>query len=230
MAETIGRVTLTAGNLRSFHIYLRSVAALIPEGGIGGANSSDLGTPFKVTFSPGETIETDVAGDKMILRNRRAVRGFLEATAAEAGDVVVIERAADRELTVWLEEAGAAGGRGAVQTRRSTSERADVDRQLSRADPWIRETFGVIETLAKPYTVAESDEGGPGRRYRFGDGGFIRVHPRLKARVVLGFPPRMADELRSRGLLIERDDLSWMNFDQGMDLAMVRELIEIATR
>jgi hypothetical protein len=230
MAAEVGRITLTAGNIRNFHIYLRTIAQLIPEGGIGGSSVADLGSPFNVTFSPGETIETDVAGDKMILRNRRAVRGFLEATAAEAGDVVVIERSGDRELSVWLEEAGSGANPTAVQIERSTNDRANVERQLSRADDWIRETFSAIAALARPHTVSERDEGGPGRQFRFRNGGFIRVHPRLARRIVLGFPKGMTTELRARGLLIEREDLSWMNFDQGMDLTVVRELVAQAVK
>jgi hypothetical protein len=116
MAETIGRVALTAGNLRNFHIYLRSFEALIPEGGIGGSNATELGTPFTVVFQPGSTIETDVAGDKMILRDRRAVRAFFEATAADVGDVAVIERTGDRTLSVWLEQKGEAIPHGAPVT------------------------------------------------------------------------------------------------------------------
>jgi hypothetical protein len=40
----------------------------------------------------------------MIFRNRGAVRDFLESSAASAGDVVIVERTADRVLEVRLEK------------------------------------------------------------------------------------------------------------------------------
>lgn len=42
----------------------------------------------------------------MILRNRKAVREFLGTSAATEGDVVVVERAGERSITVWLDRAG----------------------------------------------------------------------------------------------------------------------------
>jgi hypothetical protein len=226
MVATIGRVKLTAGNLRNFHIYLRSCADLIPQGGVGGSSANERGVPFTVAFQPGSTIETDVAVDKMILRDRGAVRAFFEAAAADVGDVAVIERAGPRELSIWLEERVSGEATASVKVARSTNDRANVDRQLSRATPWIRETFSAIEALAKPYIVSERDEGGPGRQFRFANRNFIRVHPRLAKRIALGFPNGMRSELLSRGLLIDRDDVAWMNFDEGMDLKVVLNLIE----
>lgn len=105
MSLDVCRVKLTAGNIRNHHFYLRQCQSVIPEGGVGGKNKDQQGTPFAVRFAPGSTVETDVDGDKMILRNRKAVREFLEASAAAEGDVVVVERAGERSITVWLERA-----------------------------------------------------------------------------------------------------------------------------
>jgi hypothetical protein len=96
-------VKLTAGNIRNHHFYLRGCEALIPDGGIGGKNKEARGQTFTVRFEPGPTIETDVDGEKMILRDRKAVRAFLEASAAEEADVVALERSGDRSVTIWLE-------------------------------------------------------------------------------------------------------------------------------
>ena len=102
-SEEVGRVKLTAGNIRNHHFYLRGCDPLIPEGGIGGKNKDAPGRPFTVRFEPGPTVETDIDGAKMILRDRKAVRAFLESAAATEGDVVCLQRIGDREVVVWLE-------------------------------------------------------------------------------------------------------------------------------
>ncbi len=103
MTSSLFRVKLTGGNVRNFHFYLRDCLDVIPAGGIGGKNKGSPGEAFTVRFEPGTTVETDVDGDKLIFRNRKAVRAFFEASAASEGDVVVIEKSGDRSLTVWLE-------------------------------------------------------------------------------------------------------------------------------
>jgi hypothetical protein len=45
-----------------------------------------------VQFVPVSTIKTDIAGDKMILRDRSATREFFDQAKVVAGDRVVIER------------------------------------------------------------------------------------------------------------------------------------------
>lgn len=105
MPENVCRVSLTGGNIRNNHFYLRSCSVLIPEGGVGGSNSSDQGVPFTVVFSPGQTIETDVDGAKMIFRARQPVREFFERSGAQEGDQVLIERGGERLIKVSLEPA-----------------------------------------------------------------------------------------------------------------------------
>lgn len=97
------RVILTGGNIRNNHFYLRGCESIIPTGGIGGKNSADAGRQFTVIFEPGSVTETDVDGAKMILRNRKAVREFLERSGAVEGDHVRIAQTAERELTVTLQ-------------------------------------------------------------------------------------------------------------------------------
>ena len=98
------RIVLTAGNVRNHHFYLRGCSQIIPEGGLGGNNKSDLGVPFTVRFEPGPTVLTDVDAAKMILRDRKATRAFFEGAAAREGDVVLLERSGDREISVRLEK------------------------------------------------------------------------------------------------------------------------------
>lgn len=94
-------VYLTAGNVNNGHFYLRSVEHLIPVDGIGGANKEGAGSPFTVHFS-GETFETDVAGDKMILRKR--LGATFRRLRAEPGDRIRIDRTGPREWNLTLEK------------------------------------------------------------------------------------------------------------------------------
>jgi hypothetical protein len=98
-----GVVRLTGGNIRNGHVYLRKVRCLLPEDVIGGANAEAAAPSLlTVAFKPGPTITTDVAGDKMILRQRGAVREFLRTTGAREGDDVVIERTGPYSLSIAL--------------------------------------------------------------------------------------------------------------------------------
>lgn len=106
MSSASCKVNLSGGNIRNNHFYLRSCEDILPEGGIGGKSKADPGVPFQVIFDPGMTIETDVDGSKMILRNRQAVRDFFERSGAAEGDQVVLERTGDRCLLVRLQPAG----------------------------------------------------------------------------------------------------------------------------
>ena len=92
MGNTVGSVVeLTDGNVRNHHIYLREMGWL-PASVIGGGNASETAEDkLTVTFSPGKTVTTDIAGDKMIFRERGAVRDFFERVGAAGGTRVVIE-------------------------------------------------------------------------------------------------------------------------------------------
>lgn len=96
-------IRLTEGNLKNNHIYLRTAWHLFPDDAVGGGNKDTVGRrPIRVTFEPGQTVETDIAGDKMILRNRGAVGDFLQRSGAAPGDTVCIERRGEREYVVLL--------------------------------------------------------------------------------------------------------------------------------
>ena len=103
MNASVCRVPLTNGNVNNHHFYLRSCAHLIPDGGVGGKNKSEAGASFTVTFDPGMTVETDVDGAKMILRDRSGVRDFFKRSGAAAGDDVILERTGPRSLLVRLQ-------------------------------------------------------------------------------------------------------------------------------
>lgn len=104
MSLGIYKIPLSGGNVRNHPFYVRGAQELLPADCFGGKNASEAGRPVTIRFVPGETIETDVDGSKMILRNRSAVREFLELSAAKEGDVVLLELIDDRTFEVRLQE------------------------------------------------------------------------------------------------------------------------------
>lgn len=96
------RIPLSGGNLRNGHFSLRPARHLLPADSIGGSSKAEAGRPVQVTFTPGFTVGTDIAGDKMILRERGAVRDFYQRTGAEEGDAILLRRTGERGFTVTL--------------------------------------------------------------------------------------------------------------------------------
>lgn len=96
------RIPLSGGNLRNGHFSLRAARHILPEDSLGGGNRDEAGKPITISFQPGRPIETDIAGDKMILRERGAIRAFFAATCAQEGDAVVLRRTGERTFSVNL--------------------------------------------------------------------------------------------------------------------------------
>ncbi|WP_375271336.1 hypothetical protein [Sphingomonas sp.] len=94
------RIELKVGNLRNGHIHLRQVRDLLPARAIGGGNRSAAGKPVAVGFRPGQTVDTDRAGDKMIFRNRAAVREFFDKSGLTGGQAIEFEMATARHFIV----------------------------------------------------------------------------------------------------------------------------------
>jgi hypothetical protein len=60
---------------------------------IGGSNKSDTAPrSISVTFSPGQTVETDIDRTKRILRARTAVKNFFALADVREGDSVCLIR------------------------------------------------------------------------------------------------------------------------------------------
>lgn len=95
-------IPLTGGNIRNGHFYLREARSLLPTNVIGGSNKSAAGWPVTVAFASGETVETDVDGEKMIFRERAAVRRFFEHVKPQEGDRLLLERTAEWHFRVSL--------------------------------------------------------------------------------------------------------------------------------
>jgi hypothetical protein len=97
-------VELNAPNIRHSHIYLSSIIDFFPRDAIGGSNKSQIAPKLlTVTFDPGKVVQTDIAGDKKILRVHSSVlRDFFDRACAKPGDVVEIERTAPYAYTFSL--------------------------------------------------------------------------------------------------------------------------------
>lgn len=101
MSRVCGAVIeLTGGNVRNDHFYLRGLPWL-PSEVIGGSSEAEAAAQvLVVTFDPGPRVETDVAGDKMILRARAPVGEFFKKINATEGTRIVVELTGPRELRV----------------------------------------------------------------------------------------------------------------------------------
>jgi len=94
-------IEISGGNIRNHHIYLGDASSLFPKSVVGGKNTSEAAKEeLSVEFVPGSTIRTDIAGDKMIFRNRAAVREFFEVAGVVEGDRILVEIVAASTLRV----------------------------------------------------------------------------------------------------------------------------------
>jgi hypothetical protein len=93
-------ITLSQGNINNNHFSLRSAISLLPKDSIGGKNKAEAGKPIQVHFQGGGTVETDVDGDKMILRRRGPIGDFFARAGCSAGDTLRITRVSEREFHV----------------------------------------------------------------------------------------------------------------------------------
>ncbi|WP_246849443.1 3'-5' exonuclease [Rubellimicrobium arenae] len=91
-AKLIGRTTLTAGNIRNNHIYLRDFFDAFPKEVVGGSNAAAT-APQTITVEWGgdSVVVTDLDGEKKFFRKRGWVREFFARTGAIPGDAVLVE-------------------------------------------------------------------------------------------------------------------------------------------
>ena len=95
-------VELSQGNLNNGHFYLNRMGDFFPPDAVGGSNALSAGNPVDVVFETGETVSCDIAGDKMILRDRGATARFFDTTGAREGDLVLVEKQDGRRFSVRL--------------------------------------------------------------------------------------------------------------------------------
>jgi hypothetical protein len=83
-------VELTGNAICWGNLSVRKALHLLPDTVVGGSSRHTAAAGrLTVVFDPGET---DVAGDKMLLRCRGAVADFFARTSAKAGDLVRMRR------------------------------------------------------------------------------------------------------------------------------------------
>ena len=94
-------LTLTDGNVRNSHFYLRSAIDFFPESVIGGGNRHVAADDhILVDVGNGVTYETDIAGDKMIFRNRKIARTLFDNYGLRGGDSIRLTWTSSRRLEI----------------------------------------------------------------------------------------------------------------------------------
>jgi hypothetical protein len=95
----VRHVIVTGGNLRNGHLYVP--LDFFPPDTIGGGNkATSAARTILVTFAPGRTAHTDIAGDKRILRDRASTGDFFASAGVQEGDVVRISRTGPYEYEI----------------------------------------------------------------------------------------------------------------------------------
>ena len=104
-AQTVDEiiVELTAGAIKNGNICVRPALDWLPKSVFGGSNKTTAAaSSLTIVFTPGETVETDIASDKMLLRCRGAVLDFIKRSGAVPGNRVRVLRQAHQTLHVEM--------------------------------------------------------------------------------------------------------------------------------
>ncbi len=102
----IARIPLTQGNINNNHFYLTGCLSLFPADSVGGRNTNlqALNT-LRLLPLGGESVETDIDGEKNIFRKRGWVGEMFKRTKAKAGDHVVIEKHENGAYEICIDKA-----------------------------------------------------------------------------------------------------------------------------
>lgn len=93
MTDLIRILTVTQANLDHHHLYLADIRDFFPADAIGGPSKlTPAFCPVRIEWSDGETVETDIAGDKFIFRSRAWLAAFFKRYCIRAGDHLILER------------------------------------------------------------------------------------------------------------------------------------------
>lgn len=102
----IGRTTLTEGNIKNNHIYLREFFDAFPKDVVGGSNMAAAARQTISVEWGGDCIAiTDLDGEKKFFRKRGWVREFFARTSAVAGDTVLVEMTGPYSYRVTVQRA-----------------------------------------------------------------------------------------------------------------------------
>ncbi|MER8954549.1 hypothetical protein NKH98_17775 [Mesorhizobium sp. M0833] len=104
--RVIGEVEITGGNITNNHIYLRSFFDRFPADAVGGSNKATRAKRDLTIYWGGESIQTDLDGEKKFFRARGWIGAFYQLHRARAGDRVVVEEVAPYRYRVSLKKSG----------------------------------------------------------------------------------------------------------------------------
>ena len=86
-------IILTQGAVDHNYLRLANISEFFPEDAVGGHSKDELATrTISIDWGGDYPIETDIAGDKMILRKRGWFGEFISIFQLRAGDKVVLTR------------------------------------------------------------------------------------------------------------------------------------------
>ena len=88
-------IEVTRGDVRNAHIYLRDLISSFPGDAVGGQNAGSRGNTVELALGS-ERVNTDIDGERLIFRERGAIRRFFEREAVSEGDLLVLRRTAPR--------------------------------------------------------------------------------------------------------------------------------------
>lgn len=91
-------IELTAGAIAQGYLALRSARSLLPLDAIGGGNRARMGRLIRIRFSTGETVESDVDGEKMLLRARGPIRAYFKALGCRTGSMLRLTLRSDGDF------------------------------------------------------------------------------------------------------------------------------------
>ncbi|NHC03462.1 hypothetical protein G9F31_06725 [Acinetobacter sp. 187] len=100
------KVVINQANLKNDHIYLNAIISFFPKDSIGGNNLSTKGRDLKISYSWNGVIksfESDIAGDKKILRKRGKLSGtgmLLTDMDVKVGDTLEFKKIDDYHFEV----------------------------------------------------------------------------------------------------------------------------------
>jgi hypothetical protein len=97
MNETFKAVIIevSGGNVRNHHINLRGAFGLFPDDCFGGSNEAAGANSITLQIGA-ESVTTDIDETEAIFRERGAIHRFFDHDDVHEGDLVLLERIADR--------------------------------------------------------------------------------------------------------------------------------------
>lgn len=101
----VGETSLTEGNIKNNHFYLRGFINQFPDDIIGRSNKQSLASQMVDVDWAGERLsKTDIDGSKLFFRDRASTKAFFNTFKAAPGDVVQVYETAPYAYRVELKK------------------------------------------------------------------------------------------------------------------------------